>query len=41
MLNMIYVMINNKPKKFKWTKTQLNNSLKYMLTEKTQQNMIK
>jgi len=40
MLNMIYVMIN-KLTKFKWTKTQLNNSLKYMLTEKTQQNMIK
>jgi hypothetical protein len=33
MLNVNYVMINELTK-FKWTRTQLNNFLKYMLKEK-------
>jgi len=40
MLNVNYVVINELTK-FKWTKTQLKNSLKYILRKKIQQNMIK
>jgi hypothetical protein len=40
MLNVNYVVINE-PTKFNWTRTQLKNSLKYILRKKIQQNMIK